>query len=406
MKHNFLKKGLILLLTCTLICVATTVDAKDYADYFEDASGVVSAKENAEDIVLSCNKDGKITFSNVLSCKDFSLNMKINKSAANCKKVSIKLADAKNKELSKTFYIDMKTGNLMTEDQKVAFAAIGEEMELIYNNTYQGIFDEDQKELLACKKDDAGNAFKGFEGGVYLTIGFEGVTGKCELHLLRLNNQALGHRGKNVGDLTEPMIQLTSSLNTRQYVGENFQVPTFDAFDVYSEVVEKTVTVATPSGEEYVSDDKGNIDSFKISEYGRYRLTYYAEDDKGNSAESIYFVNVNDDVVPVIDVKDTIKKTYKVGAKVSVPTYKAEDNLGAYSVDVILVLPNSELRLLSHDENGEITYYLNNSELYNTSFIVDEKSFCVEQEGEYIIRYVAYDEFFNRDVVELVFNAK
>jgi len=406
MKYKLLKSGLIFLLVCTMVCAAVTVDAKSYADYFEDSKGVVSAKENAEDIVLSCNKDGEVTFANVLSCKDFSLNMQIAKNAANCKKISIKLTDANDENLSKTFWVDMKTGNLLADGQTAKFAKVGEEMEVVYNNTYQALFTEDQEELLAFVKDDAGADFKGFAGGVYLTIGFEDVTGKCELHLTRLNNQALGHRGKNIGDLTEPMIQLTSSLNTRQYIEEDFQVPTFEAFDVYGEVVEKSVTVATPSGEEYVSDTEGKIDSFKISEYGRYRLTYYAEDDKGNSAESVYFVNVNDDIVPVIDVKDTIKKNYKVGAKVTIPTYKAKDNLGSYSVDVILVLPNSELRLLSHDENGEVTSYLKNSELYNASFVVDEDSFYVEQKGEYIIRYVAYDEFFNREVVELVFNAK
>lgn len=399
MKYQFLKKSMLFLLVCSLVFVVANVDAKDYASYFEDSAGVVSATENADDMVLSCSRDGQTTYVNVLSCKDFSLQMRVDSGAANCKQISIKLTDAKDSAVSRTFYVDMKSGNLVADEQNVAFASIGSEMEIVYNNTYQAVFNAEKEKLLSFAKDDAGNDFSGFQGGVYLTIGFEGVTGACDLHLLRLNNQALGHRGKNIGDLTEPMIQLTSKLNTRQYVDEKFEIPSFDAFDVYGEVVEKSVTVAAPSGEEYK-------ESFEIKEYGRYRLTYYAEDENGNSAESIYFVNVNDDIEPVIDVKGKLKKTYKVGAKVSVPTYTAKDNLETYSVDVILVLPNSELRLLSHDENGEVTYYLNNAELYNSSFIVNKGAFCAEQEGEYIIRYVAYDEFFNREVVEKTFRVK
>ena len=86
-----------------------------------------------------------------------------------------------------------------------------------------------------------------------------------------------------------------------------------------------------------------------------------------------------------------------------IPSYTASDDSGKYFVDVILVMPTNEARILTHDENGEITYALTNREYYNSSFIVDETSFRAELKGRYRLRFVAYDEEFNKTVVEYTF---
>ena len=107
-----------------------------------------------------------------------------------------------------------------------------------------------------------------------------------------------------------------------------------------------------------------------------------------------------------MNVSELKKTSYKQGDTVELPSYTASDNLGVCTVDVILILPNSELRLLSHDENGSVTYYTKNTDLYLSSFGVSDTSFCAEQTGRYVLRFVAYDDIYNRTVVELPFDVK
>ena len=124
------------------------------------------------------------------------------------------------------------------------------------------------------------------------------------------------------------------------------------------------------------------------------------------AAELTRTVFVNDDVAPELNVSELKKTSYKQGDAVELPSYTASDNLGVCTVDVILILPNSELRLLSHDENGSVTYYTKNTDLYLSSFGVSDTSFCAEQTGRYVLRFVAYDDIYNRTVVELPFDVK
>ena len=100
------------------------------------------------------------------------------------------------------------------------------------------------------------------------------------------------------------------------------------------------------------------------------------------------------------------KTSYKLGSAVTFPTYTASDNLEAYYVDVILILPNSEVRLLTHDASGEITYTLTDAALYPASFRNNETSFKADKTGTYTLRYVAYDDQFNKTVQELTFTVK
>jgi hypothetical protein len=106
-------------------------------------------------------------------------------------------------------------------------------------------------------------------------------------------------------------------------------------------------------------------------------------------------------------VKTLSKTTYSVGNVVKIPDYyDVSDNLGEYFVDVSVILPNNEMRLLIHDESGNKTYYTNDRTLYAASFCVSDTSFRTEYKGEYKLRYVAYDAQFNKTVVEIKFTVR
>ncbi|MCQ2418358.1 MAG: hypothetical protein MJ085_01110 [Clostridia bacterium] len=104
----------------------------------------------------------------------------------------------------------------------------------------------------------------------------------------------------------------------------------------------------------------------------------------------------------VLKVSDLAKKEYKKGEAVVIPSYTVE-GLSEYTADVLVFLPNSEIMLLSHDNNGSVTSFANNKNLYRASFCVSDNSFCAEMKGEYTLRYVVYDADYNRTVSELTF---
>ena len=103
-----------------------------------------------------------------------------------------------------------------------------------------------------------------------------------------------------------------------------------------------------------------------------------------------------------LKVSDLAKQEYAKGDTVEIPSYTV-GGVTEYTADVILFLPNSEIMLLSHDENGSVTSYCNNTNLYRESFGVSDNSFCAEMKGEYTLRYVVYDKDYNRTVSELTF---
>ena len=61
---------------------------------------------------------------------------------------------------------------------------------------------------------------------------------------------------------------------------------------------------------------------------------------------------------------------------------------------------------LLHDDNGNVTSYICNKDIYPASFGVSDNSFHAEQMGNYILRFIAYDDMYNRTVVELPFTVR
>ena len=72
-----------------------------------------------------------------------------------------------------------------------------------------------------------------------------------------------------------------------------------------------------------------------------------------------------------------------------------------YLLNIILVCPNGERRCLLKDESGNITYYLNDSSRFPSSFIKDETSYLADMKGNFTLRFLAYDENFNKTIKDL-----
>ena len=195
-------------------------------------------------------------------------------------------------------------------------------------------------------------------------------------------------------------------LESKQHFDMDLVIPDFEAYDVYRDIAAKSVSVQSPSGTELFSGSVSDYTPIKIDETGKYRIVYRAEDSNGNKGELVRQVAINDSTPPTLEVSSMKKDTYSLNATVEIPSYTASDNLGQCIVDVFLILPNGEMKLLSHDDNGQIAYYIKNVDLNNASFGVSDTEFRAEQTGEYTFRFVAYDDLYNRMVVEVPFSVK
>jgi len=379
--------------------VIDTKESADHCAYFYDPSGAVAKAENENDITLSFSKDCTVFFLTKLNPEDLAMYFAVVEEKGNFDEVHFTLTDAENATRSLTFTVNMAAKTVYMGNEKAQLEDLFDIVQLRYKDASRKLMLGNDKELLSCQKDASGEDFSGFPGGVYLTVQVKGVKGASALRMTRLGNHPLGHKGSDSPDMVEPTVAITSSISGTMHMDDVFQFPSYEVYDVYSPVAESSITVEAPDGTVYTED-------FTASQYGQYKLTIKASDSFGNQCKSIKMLFVNDDIVPELTVSQMEKTSYKVGDKVKIPTYTASDNLGVCNVDVILFLPNAEIRLLTHDASGEVTYCLTDSSLYSASFIADNSSFKAEQTGKYIIRYVAYDDQYNRVVQELAFSVQ
>lgn len=371
--------------------IVDTNGSLNHCAYFYDETGKVTVKENKDDISLSFSEDAEISFINLLSADEFAIQF--SEQTTKFEAITLKLTDEKDKNISLTFVIDVAERTVSVNGQQ---APLGDNLRLKYRDVSRIVTNYDDQELIACATDDNGQPFNGFTGGVYLTIGFRNVTGSSVIGMNRLNNQALGHKDSTDADISEPQISILSALSSKQEMNETFVFPQIAAYDVLSDITETTITVEAPDGTEYT-------EPFTISQYGRYKMLITAKDSCGNKVKVNKVVFVNDNVAPTLTVNALSETEYKVGDAVTIPTYTATDNMEKRRVDVILILPDSQVRLLTSDLDGEITYALTDATLYNGTFRVDNTSFRAEQKGTYTLRYVVNDEQYNRAVQELTF---
>lgn len=379
--------------------VVDTQNSTDHCSYLFDAAGKTAKAENENDITLSFSGDASVAYLTKLSAEDVAIYFSCVEGATNYESVSFTLTDAANAMVSLTFTVDMEAKTVAQGDQKAELESLDDVIQLRYKSSGSKLTLGNDRELFVCREDDQGESFSGFAGGVYLSIFANKVSGASQLRLTRIGNHPLGHKNSTSPDMVEPMIRITENLPSTLKINQQFTIPGYEVYDALSPIVESGVKVEAPDGTVYTQP-------FTVTQYGKYKLTCTAKDSHGNQAQSIKMIYVNDDIAPELTVTAMEKTEYKLGETVSVPGYTATDNLDSVLVDVILFLPNGEIRLLTHEAAGEKVYCLSDATLYSATFIADNSSFRTEQTGTYTLRYVAYDDQYNRVTQELTFTVK
>ena len=259
------------------------------------------------------------------------------------------------------------------------------------------------KTLAKVKIDDSGNSFIGFSGGVYLDISFGGVSDSSKLRMLELGNQLFG---TNYFD-APPVVLFKERMISEQDINTEAKIPVVDVYDILGQAT-ATVSVRAPDGSFKISNlDATQKHTFVLDAFGGYNVIYQARDNFNNEETYTRKITVYDNVAPTLTVNSKLKESYKINAKIKIPDYTVSDNSGSYNVHVFVILPNDEERILLKDVNGQVTSYLSkDNEIYNASFKVDDRTFKAEQYGTYRLRFVAFDDAYNKTVQEFTFVVK
>lgn len=384
-------------------------DPINQANYFV---GTFAASEFQSYVNLSAATNANSLFASVLPYDN--PNVKFALQSKNFSELVFKYSDSQANDLSLSFHVTFAGGknyiSIGNSEDKFEFASddetLGETFAITFDNSSKILTDIAQTELTRIKYFDNGEVFTGFKHGLYLDIYMNGVSSNTNLRMIKIANQNLGYKTDHK-DHAQPFILFNGDFYGAQDYGTMAVIPTANAFDVLSNT-NITLTVKDPKSRVILNGVDAKVShTFELNSFGNYVATYQATDAAGNRTTLRRTIRVYDTIPPEITVTGSLKSSYSLNAKISIPDYIVTDNLNSYTLDVFLILPNDEERLLIIDENGEITSFLDKDDpTYNASFKVNATTFKAEQRGQYIMRFVAFDNDFNKTVVELVFVVK
>lgn len=387
--------------------VVDTNLGKNQAAYFYGNFDDVSM--NANDVSLSANHDASARFASLLPYDATNIYFEVADEDKNFSRLEFKYSSADDESKSLTYIVTnngedwrlaLKSNPTVAYEFATERNTGSETMRIRFSALSKTLSDINQeRQLTTIKKWDDGRDFTGFKEGVYLDISMFGANASTTLKIQTISNHDLGHRGlgDDYRDTVSPVILFKETFINTQEIGNDAFIPLVDVFDVLNDA---TVTLsARHPNESFILQnvDAKTRQSFKLDSFGVYNLTYAAVDAVGRRASLPRKIVVYDNVMPELEVNWNTREYYSLNDAVSIPSYKASDNTGAYTLDVYLILPNNDMRLLITDESGTVTSMLERENtIYNSSFKVNENTFRLEMKGKYELRYVLYDDAYNK----------
>lgn len=379
---------------------------KNQSAYFYDKKGVVTATQNRSEITFDFLEDGNVFFANSLGRGSFNGQFSYVKDKLNYTSFKVKFIDGSSSKTLTVTVTFSPSGYTIACGKSLAYPLTFKEEKnigyfaIVTDFIENKLYDVDNKLVCEIKTYDDGTAFDGFTSVIYADFSFGGVKAPSKLSVSKLNNQILGYKedaDDPTGDKTAPEILINGEYPTRSFLGEEITLFTADCFDVLSQTESLTVSVFAPDNTAVLRNQPADeIRKITFDKVGRYRIVYTATDSLGNKQNGGATILVLDNEAPTLSVSANYKKAYKTGSRIKLPSFTASDNQGYVSVDVLLRLPSSEIRLLLHYENGDVTSYLKRSDThYPSSFKYSDDEFILETPGKYTLTVTAYDDHYN-----------
>ncbi len=378
--------------------------AKDLYKYFI-GDATATQTENGVDLIFS--GDGSVRFINKVLAEDFLFSYAIKKDGdvmlSNASQVNLFLKDSA--DASKVVKLSVKRNDDLTSTNSFVCVNDGRALSVnasFYSETNFEIYYENSLKTFTVAGVDFtvdnylnGEEFEGFtSNAVLIEVEAVGVdsTAQFGFTVQKINNQSL----KNVkGDKIAAEVFYTQTRLYKYECGITVQSIPVAIVDVLQPTSTATIRVVSPSGK-IVSDVNGlqlnGVDatvaySFKLEEYGNYRLRYTF--DEGTSWEESKTVNMDvaDNVAPTVST-DKTEVTCKLGELVTLPTLTLSDNIDAAEdivAHAICFNPDSIVSMAKiTTEDDKVT-----------------ASYTFDKEGEWAVCYMIYDSSYNYTVINI-----
>ena len=379
----------------------TVLEPTHLSDYLivDDYTGVRFGNEKFYTSIIT-NKDNTISLPNVVVCDDMTLRFTINPSYNQFTSLQIKLMDSVARERVMTITIEpngqekskVTFGN-RTVDVSASFYNRDNEFYFIIDSKSKTISDVNGTVLFTLEEFENGDSFDGFTNGVaYLSFAINGVQVGGEnagsLELIQVSNQIFASTYKSgvlqpYTDKTAPVLFLKEKLynHTVEYNSE-LVIPSAWAYDVLGGAKDVKVSLIAPSGRSVIENANCNEDvTVALTEYGYYTIRYTTENN-GKPYHVEYYVKVRNRNLPQISIDGTVKDTYALGEKLTIPKASVLNNqTDSVTLYVFLQMPSA--RIVNYTGKTEIGF-------------VDK--------GEYALIFYAVDEEYN--VTEKIYTFK
>lgn len=223
-------------------------------------------------------------------------------------------------------------------------------LQLLYDADTRTITDGQSVQIAKLTATSDGRDFDGFtENEVYLSVSAEGVD---ELGIRTINNQTINNVRR---DSQEPYVYVDGMLEGRYETGVKVVIPAAEAYDVLSSIGDLTVKVLFEGKEEILSALANKQHELTFDKCGSYEVVYSVTDATGQvGSKSLYFT-IGDSVKPTLTFDKKLQERAKAGATITLPTYTADDNLGADNVTVRVYVTRPDGRFATVSD-GKYTF--------------------------------------------------
>ena len=343
-----------------------TEEGLNMAKYFlGGANTSVSAQFNGVD--LTATADAKFDYINYLAAISLDTEFSLGQQPKNAEKVHVYLTDISNpsRMLKFTYVLTGTQAYFYVNDDEAGAVPVEGDIEAEKRFFLNFVADEKKvyydivnRNILPVSTFLNGEAFEGFtKNRAYVSYAFEGVKDSATISVNAINGN---YFSDEVDDWISPLIDLVGNVGGEYLINSVVSLPEIVATDVMEGDVKGYITVTSPSGKVLTTVDGKKLEKLyydgsnlqvKLEEYGCYSVEITAEDTAGNSAFIPTVLWVVDTENPSFTLSKEVATTAKVGAKITLPTVKATDNLSEkVQVTVYVMVPGGKMLDVSNSK--------------------------------------------------------
>lgn len=352
---------------------------------------ITNIRADKEFIEFAFSSDATVSFSRPILVNSLRTVFNVNPAFNNFASIRVTLTDSENANETIHFVISKKTANDtnssfslndgVAKDTRGSFYGNSvDSFVYSYNAVGKSIADASGYSIAFVETTSNGDAFAGFSSGkVYISYSFEGVTGASKVNLYNIAGQAFTNA---TADRIAPSVSIRNGVAGIHKFGSTVVVSDVLATDVLSEIASATVMVTC--GDKVILPESSAFEphSIVMSEYGKYFVNYTVTDSAGRSyyTEEVLYVRAAEATSVKADKK--LPTSADKGTTLEIPTATVSGGAGDTTYCVLVLSPDGRM------------YRWNKTKL------------TLDQEGEWMIRYFAYDSYYNCSYADYVINVK